>query len=342
MTWKCFKNVWCILGILKSAEKVAIESSEVQGILKQEGAKTSDKDVKSILKPDHPQDHDQEQKSILKHSDEVHTIPKQAESKSILKHEDDVKENDFKAVKPILKHEEEKSQEQTALKPILKHEEEKSQEQSAVKPILKHEEELEKNESSVKAILRKTESEDKKGKSEDVKPILKHVDASDDSVRSKDFEMKRKSIEEELLLTPILKHSEEKESEKEFDVKGVLKKDKSLELTSEPRGILKKESSFETKVIEPEKSALKKSLSKDMKDSQKSNGILHKEEDGTAQSEIEITEIETVEVAEEVVDDSVSQKRRARDPAERERWDSDMNYHTLHLHLFSTFHFRAV
>jgi hypothetical protein len=38
-------------------------------------------------------------------------------------------------------------------------------------------------------------------------PILKHTDASDDSVRSKDFDKKRKSLEEDLHFTPILKHT---------------------------------------------------------------------------------------------------------------------------------------
>jgi hypothetical protein len=55
---------------------------------------------------------------------------------------------------------------------------------------------------------------------------------------------------------------------------GVLKKEKPFE-SGEPKGILKKESSIESKVCEPEKSSMKKSPSRELKE-QKLHGILHK------------------------------------------------------------------
>ncbi|XP_063412509.1 uncharacterized protein LOC134695228 [Mytilus trossulus] len=295
-------------GILKSAEKVT-EMSVSHSILKDKQAKTPDTDVKSILKPDHIHA-DTEHHSILKHTDDLTSSEtKHTEQRSILKHEEEVKtkDDDKKSVKPILKHDDEKLQDtdKKSKKPILKHEDEEK--------TYRHG-----NDESVKAILRKSESTERKHKSEEVKPILKHLDALDDPVKSKDFDKKRKSIEEDLHLTPILKHTET--VEKSGDVRGMLKKEKSLELCSEPKGILKKESSFETKVNEPEKSSMKKSPSREVKE-EKLHSILHKsseEEDVSVDVEVSLTlELES-EVVEEV--GNVAKTRRGRDPADKERY----------------------
>ncbi|VDI10833.1 supervillin [Mytilus galloprovincialis] len=296
-------------GILKSAEKVT-ETSVSHSILKDKQAKTPDTDVKSILKPDHIHAADTEHHSILKHTDDASsTETKPTEQRSILKHEEEIrtKDDDKKSVKPILKHDDEKLQDtdKKSKKPILKHEDEEKTHRHG-------------SEESVKAILRKSESSERKHKSEEVKPILKHLDALDDPVKSKDFDKKRKSIEEDLHLTPILKHTET--VEKSGDVRGMLKKDKSLELCSEPKGILKKESSFETKVNEPEKSSMKKSPSREVKE-EKLHSILHKsseEEDVSVDVEVSLTLELNSEVVEEV--GNVAKTRRGRDPAEKERY----------------------
>ncbi|XP_076089117.1 uncharacterized protein LOC143059490 isoform X5 [Mytilus galloprovincialis] len=296
-------------GILKSAEKVT-ETSVSHSILKDKQAKTPDTDVKSILKPDHIHAADTEHHSILKHTDDASsTETKHTEQRSILKHEEEIrtKDDDKKSVKPILKHDEEKLQDtdKKSKKPILKHEDEEKTHRHG-------------SEESVKAILRKSESSERKHKSEEVKPILKHLDALDDPVKSKDFDKKRKSIEEDLHLTPILKHTET--VEKSGDVRGMLKKDKSLELCSEPKGILKKESSFETKVNEPEKSSMKKSPSREVKE-EKLHSILHKsseEEDVSVEVEVSLTLELNSEVVEEV--GNVAKTRRGRDPADKERY----------------------
>lgn len=339
-------------------EKISTETTEVHGILKHEQTKSPERDVKSILKPDHVHS-DVEQRSILKHSEDVvSSKTKSVEQKGILKHEEEMKSKD-NSIKTILKHDEKNvsDSDKTSMKPILKHEEEKSSEtdKKSMKPILKHEDQKTSgtrqhhdSDGSVKAILRKTESTERNAKSEEVKPILKHLDASDDSVRSKDFDKKRKSLEEELHFppilkhtdasddsvrskdfdkkrksleeeihfTPILKHMEDKENEKIIDVKGVLKKEKSFE-SGEPKGILKKESSFESKVCEPEKSSMKKSPSRELKE-QKRHGILHKSsEDENLEINVDTVEIEAKENTSEVTEDT--EKKRGRDPAEKER-----------------------
>ncbi|CAC5373882.1 SVIL [Mytilus coruscus] len=297
-------------GILKSAEKVT-ETMVGHSILKDKQAKTPEPDVKSILKHDHPHAADTEHHSILKHTEDVSsTETKHTEQRSILKHEEEVrsKDDDKKSVKPILKHDDEKLQDtdKKSKKPILKHEDEEKRHRHG-------------SGESVKAILRKTENTERKHKSEEVKPILKHLDALDDPVKSKDFNKKRKSIEEDLHLTPILKHTET--VEKSGDVRGMLKKDKSLECSSEPKGILKKESSFETKVNEPEKSSMKKSPSREVKE-EKLHSILHKSsEEEDVQVDVEVSVKEMVQSHSEVVEEvgNVAQKRRGRDPAEKDR-----------------------
>ncbi|XP_052080646.1 uncharacterized protein LOC127718635 [Mytilus californianus] len=298
-------------GILKSAEKVT-ETLVGHSILKDKQAKTPEPDVKSILKHDHPHVADTEHHSILKHTEDVSSNEtKHTEQRSILKHEEEVrsKDDDKKSVKPILKHDDEKLQDtdKKSKKPILKHEDEEKRHRHG-------------SGESVKAILRKSENTERKHKSEEVKPILKHLDALDDPVKSKDFDKKRKSIEEDLHLTPILKHTET--VEKSGDVRGMLKKDKSLECSSEPKGILKKESSFETKVNEPEKSSMKKSPSREVKE-EKLHSILHKNsEEEDVQVDVEVSVKETVQSHSEVVEEveNVAQKRRGRDPAEKDRY----------------------